>query len=186
MISYTVVRSNRKTLALQVRPDGVTVRAPRRCTDAEIERFVSSRTEWIEKTLTKLKMRRQRLEAVDPLSEEELRSIRAEARRVIPERVKYYASLAGVTYRSITIRLQRTRWGSCSSRGTLSFNCLLMLTPPEVLDSVIVHELCHLKEMNHSKRFYEEVLRIYPDYYRWNKWLRENGDVLMRRARGDA
>ncbi|MBR4241372.1 MAG: M48 family metallopeptidase, partial [Eubacterium sp.] len=74
-----------------------------------------------------------------------------------------------------------TKWGSCSSKGNLNFNCLLMLTPPEVIDSVVVHELCHRKEMNHSKRFYDEVLRVYPDYKKWNKWLKDNGSAIMNR-----
>ena len=84
----------------------------------------------------------------------------------------------------LTIRNQRTRWGSCSGKKNLNFNCLLMLAPPEVLDSVVVHELCHILEMNHSKRFYAHVLRVYPDYYRDHKWLKEHGTELMRRMTG--
>ena len=89
------------------------------------------------------------------------------ARRCIPERVRYYAPKVGVDYCSITIRCQKFRWGSCSGRGNLSFNCLLMLTPPEVIDSVVVHELCHRKEMNHSAAFYAHVLRVFPEYRTW-------------------
>jgi predicted metal-dependent hydrolase len=59
-----------------------------------------------------------------------------------------------------------------------------MLTPPEVIDSVVVHELCHRKEMNHSKRFYAEVLRVFPDYYRWNGWLKKNGTAILRQMTG--
>ena len=80
--------------------------------------------------------------------------------------VKYYAPLLGVTYGRITIRNQRSRCGSCSGKKNLKFNCLLKLTPSEVIDSVIVHELAHLKEMNHSDRFYAEVLRVFPDYWK--------------------
>jgi predicted metal-dependent hydrolase len=85
----------------------------------------------------------------------------------------------GVDYRRITIRSQKTRWGSCSSSGNLNFNCLLLLAPPEVLDYVVVHELCHRKEMNHSPRFWAEVGRVLPDYKKRNKWLKENGSRLM-------
>ena len=91
----------------------------------------------------------------------------------------HYAPLVGVSYGRITIRCQRTRWGSCSSKGNLNFNCLLMLAPPEVLDCIVVHELCHRKEMNHSQRFYAEVLRVMPDYRERYKWLKENGHMLM-------
>ena len=81
----------------------------------------------------------------------------------------------------MTIRNQKTRWGSCSSNGRLNFNCLLMLAPREVLDSVVVHELCHLKEMNHSDRFYAEVYRVFPEYDRCSRWLKTDGTVLLAR-----
>lgn len=112
---------------------------------------------------------------------DEIQALADKALKVIPERVKYYAPKVGVTYGRITIRNQRSRWGSCSAKGNLNFNCLLMLTPPEVIDSVVVHELCHRKEMNHSDRFYAEVLRVFPEYHKWNKWLKENGSTLMQR-----
>ena len=118
------------------------------------------------------------------LTRQEIEALAREAARVIPERVAYFAPKVGVTYGRITIRNQRSRWGSCSSKGNLNFNCLLMLAPPEVLDSVVVHELCHRLEMNHSKRFYAHVLRVYPDYYRDHKWLKEHGTELMRRMTG--
>ena len=120
-------------------------------------------------------------EACQPLSEEDLKALADQAAKTIPERVRYYAPLIGVTYGKITIRNQRTRWGSCSSKGNLNFNCLLMLAPPEVLDSVVVHELCHRKEMNHSKQFYEEVRRVFPEYDKWNGWLKTYGPDLMKR-----
>ena len=112
----------------------------------------------------------------------EIDELMREARRVIPERVAFFAPLAGVDYGKITIRCQKTRWGSCTSKGNLNFNCLLMLAPPEILDSVVVHELCHRKQMNHSKKFYEEVLRVMPDYRVRQKWLREHGAELLKHA----
>ncbi|MBQ6684544.1 MAG: M48 family metallopeptidase, partial [Firmicutes bacterium] len=92
-------------------------------------------------------------------------------------RVAHYAPLVGVDYGRITIRNQKTRWGSCSSQGNLNFNCLLMLFPDEVIDSVVVHELCHRKHMNHSAKFYKEVERVFPEYRKWHQWLNENGKV---------
>lgn len=123
-------------------------------------------------------------EPATPLTSEEIRELADKALNVIPERVAYYAPKVGVTYGRITIRNQRTRWGSCSAKGNLNFNCLLMLTPPEVIDSVVVHELCHRKEMNHSKRFYDEVLRVYPNYFECDRWLKKNGGAIMRRMTG--
>ena len=90
----------------------------------------------------------------------------------------------GVTYGKITIRNQKTRWGSCSKTGNLNFNCLLMLAPPQVLDAVVVHELAHRKEMNHSPRFYREIEKVYPEYEKWNRWLKENGAILLKRMSG--
>jgi predicted metal-dependent hydrolase len=110
-----------------------------------------------------------------------MQQLARQAARVIPARAAFYAPLIGVTFGRITIRFQRTRWGSCSSKGNLNFNALLMLAPPEVLDSVVVHELCHRKEMNHSERFYREVLRVFPEYHRWHGWLKENGSSLLAR-----
>ena len=176
MQPYTLIRSNRKTIAIELRPGEIIVRAPVYATKEQINAHVRSREQWIRK-------HQQTLPPVEPLSMEEVRALAEQALKTIPPRVAHYARLLGVTYGRITIRNQRTRWGSCSSKGNLNFNCMLMLTPPEVVDSVIVHELCHLKEMNHSDRFYREVLRVYPDYWRWDKWLKENGELIMMRLK---
>ena len=173
---YEIVRSARKTIGIEVKQGKVTVRAPRTALKRDIEAFVRLKEAWILKHLEK-----QREAAdVEALSEEALKRLADEALRVIPERVAYYALLIGVDYGRITVRNQRTRWGSCSSQGNLNFNCLLVLTPVEVMDSVIVHELCHRKEMNHSKRFYDEVLKVYPEYHKWHGWLKDNGGRLLR------
>lgn len=100
----------------------------------------------------------------------------------IPKRVKTFAPIVGVDYGRITIRTQKTRWGSCSSKGNLNFNCLLMAMPEEIRDYVVVHELCHRKQMNHSDKFWAEVEKILPDYKERRKWLRDNGEKIMNRA----
>ena len=182
-LTYEVKRSGRKTLSLSVRPDGtLLVRAPAWLPEREIRRFLLAKREWIRKTVSKMKEAAERADAEEPFSEEELKDMARRAAEIIPERVAHYAGLIGVTYGRITIRCQKTRWGSCSSKGNLNFNCLLMKTPPEVLDSVVVHELCHRKEMSHSPRFYAEVLRVYPEYRKWERWLKENGRALMARV----
>lgn len=110
---------------------------------------------------------------------EEIEQLREQARKLVTERVRYYAPIIGVTYGQIAIRTQRTRWGSCGSKGNLNFNCLLALVPPEVLDYVVVHELCHRKELNHSECFWREVERFLPDYTVRKRWLKENGAKLI-------
>ena len=181
---YEILRSGRKTISLQMTGHGLVVRAPYAATAAQIREAVDRHADWIGKQRKKLEETERRLSAAGKLTAEELRALAEQARTVIPERVAHYAPLAGVTYGRITIRNQRTRWGSCSAAGNLNFNCLLMLAPPQVLDSVVVHELCHRREPNHSQRFYAQVLRVYPDYRRWDRWLKENGPALMRRMTG--
>ena len=180
-----VIKSNRKTISLQVRRDGTTVvRAPLRMSETEIRKFIESHRDWLEKNLEKVQAIREEMPEVKRLTREELNDLADQALKVIPERVAYYAPKIGVTYGRITIRNQKTRWGSCSAKGNLNFNCLLMLTPPEVIDSVVVHELCHRKHMNHSDQFYAEILKVYPEYHKWRKWLKQNGDQILMRVTG--
>ncbi|MCC8028974.1 MAG: M48 family metallopeptidase [Lachnospiraceae bacterium] len=183
-MKYRVIRSGRKTAAIQVTEEGVVVRVPQRMTDAEVMRFVIEHEDWIRKHQALMEQELKNRPQAECLTMDEIRALADRALQVIPERVRHYAPLVGVTYGRITIRNQRSRWGSCSAKGNLNFNCLLMLAPPEVLDSVVVHELCHRKEMNHSEAFYAEVLRVFPEYHKWNNWLKENGNMLMRRMTG--
>ncbi|MGN1117026.1 MAG: M48 family metallopeptidase [Acutalibacteraceae bacterium] len=181
-MNYELIRSNRKTVSIEIKNGRIIVRAPMRMKEKEIELILNENKSRIEKSLIKSAKTEKAAQAEGMLSKEEINALTLEAKKIIPERAAYYAEIIGVSYGKITIRTQRTRWGSCSSKGNLNFNCLLMLTPPQVIESVIVHELCHLKEMNHSKRFYAEVYKAYPEYDKWNKWLKDNGPVIMRRA----
>ena len=174
-----MIRSRRRTICAEIRDGKLIIRAPMFAGSAEIRRFIAEKQKWIEKHLARA--RAAEAAAGTKLTMAELRALAEEAARVIPRRAAYYAPLIGVQYGRITIRNQRTRWGSCSSQGNLNFNCLLMLTPPEVLDSVVVHELCHRKEMNHSALFYAEVTRVFPEYRKWQGWLKEHGAELLAR-----
>ena len=180
-IRFTVVRSRRKTLAVEIGPKGMIVRAPMGARDSEIRSFIAQNRGWIEAHLQKAEERQKAAAQVPKLTNGELHALADQALKIIPERVRFYAERIGVTYGRITIRNQRTKWGSCTSQGNLNFNCLLMLAPPEVLDSIVVHELCHRKVMNHSRAFYDEVLRVFPEYPKCQQWLKENGPLLMAR-----
>lgn len=103
---------------------------------------------------------------------------RKAAKEYFPKRVAYFHTFTGGDFKKITIRDQKTRWGSCSSSGTLSFNYRLMYAPPRVLDYVVVHELCHLTHMNHSKAFWAMVASIMPEYKIYRQWLKEHGQEL--------
>ena len=177
-----VIRSSRKTMVLEIIKDGtILVRAPYRMPESEIRRFIQEKSDWIEKHVQRIEERQRTLPPVEGLTMKDIRKLADQASVVIPKRVEYFAEKIPVTYGRITIRNQKTRWGSCSGKGNLNFNCLLMLAPPEVLDYVVVHELCHRKEMNHSERFWREVENILPDYRERKKWLKENGGRLIAR-----
>ena len=181
-MKVTVIRSNRKTVAIQVNSDlSVTVRAPYSASEKDIEEILKKKEAWISRHIEKIKKTKERFEAepTEKLTRETVIALAEEALKVIPERVEYFAKVIGVTYGKITVRNQKTRWGSCSSKGNLNFNCLLMLAPPEVLDYVVVHELCHRKQMNHSKAFWLEVEKVLPNYKEVRKWLKEEGSQMI-------
>ena len=172
--------------AIEITPElQVVVRAPAQMPVREINAFVQEKDDWIRAHLQRMAEKKRLREQCreQALSKEELQELAAQAMKLIPQKVRYYAPIIGVTYGRITIRNQRTRWGSCSGKGNLNFNCLLLLMPEEVLDYVVVHELCHRKEMNHSARFWEEVEKILPDYRQRRKWLKDNGGRIMDRNR---
>lgn len=177
-IPYTLIRSKRKTISIVVKPNGeVEVRCPSRCSKREVDAFVVSKEDWIRKHLETIAARPQQ----PILTAEELRTLAQEAASVLPGRVRIFAGQMGVSVGRITICSQKTRWGSCSPKGNLNFNCLLMLAPEEVRDYVVIHELCHRKEMNHSAAFWAEVERYCPDYRVHRKWLKDNGASLIAR-----
>ena len=182
-MKYRIIRSKRKSIGLEITDDGLLVRAPMRAGRREIERMIASHEKWINKKMASYRQSQASAQAKGLLSEDDMQRLTKQAKEYIPRRVAYYAPLLGVHPGRITIRKQKTRWGSCSAKGNLNFNCLLMLTPPETIDSVVVHELCHLIEMNHSDKFYAAVLGVFPDYRKHHTWLREHGPEIMARAK---
>jgi len=175
-LTYRVIRSKRRTAAIEISRQGeILVRCPLSMPDDAIEDLVNSHRLWIEKHLALVPPTEQQ----QKLSPEELEALGKKAVTVFPERVAHFAEIMGVSYSRITIRTQRTKWGSCSSKGNLNFNVLLMLAPPEVLDYIVVHELCHRKELNHSPKFWAEVEKVMPRYRDQEAWLKENGAMLM-------
>ncbi len=177
-----IIRSRRKTIALQIGENGrLIVRTPLRCSQNEISGIIRKNIKWIEKHITIEAERKKALDGLPPFTQQDIRDMVQKALAVIPCRVEYYAKELGVTYGRITIRNQKTRWGSCTSKGNLNFNCLLAAAPPEALDSVVVHELCHRLHMDHSKAFYADVYKVFPEYDKWDKWLKKEGVLLIKR-----
>ena len=165
-IRVQVIRSGRKSLGMEVRPDGtVLARIPARLSDRKLKAFIEKQQDWILKKVDQVKKRADartkiKVPSVDALSDAEIQKIKDK----IADRVKYYCAVMQVTVGRITIRNQKTRWGSCSSAGNVNFNYRLYYLPDELLDYVVVHELAHRRHMDHSKEFWSEVARYCPDY----------------------
>lgn len=181
-MDYEIIYSTRKTLAIQITPKGQTlVRAPYGLSKDRILEFLYQKREWVvRKKEEALAAQEQKARCERIIMTEKERAFYIKrARDILRQRVDYYAPRMGVTYGRLTVREQRTRFGSCSSKGNLSFNWKLILMPEEVLDYVVVHELAHRKMMNHSKQFYAIVQGVLPDYKSRQQWLKENGAGIL-------
>ena len=171
-----VIRSKRRTISIEISdPEVVVVRAPKRCPDRDIARFLQEKELWIYDNLEKMARIQKEARSSPALTTADIRQLAREAAVKLPPMVRTWAERMGVTYGRITIRNQKTRWGSCSAKGNLNFNCLLMLQPEELQTYVVIHELAHRIEMNHSKAFWDIVSRYDPAYKIHRKKLKEAG-----------
>ena len=188
-IEYRLIRSRRRTICIEVTSGGeIVVKAPYYASKKEIEDFLMRKVEWIgekrQEVFDRLIGEDGTPVVLETIGEDQIRELSGKMKKEFVPRVRNFASAMGITVGRISIRNQKTRWGSCSSEGNLNFNCLLMLAPESVRDYVIVHELCHRLEMNHSKRFWDLVSSYIPDYKQSIKWLDTEGKTLMLRAFG--
>lgn len=179
-ITFKLIRSRRKSLAIQLQKDGtVLARAPLKMSEASIRAFIREKKPWIVLHQEKLRMRKEEESIFSGVTETELQALKKQAADRFAERTTFFAKIIGVSYGKITVRDQKTRWGSCSRIGNLNYNFRLILAPAEVLDYVVVHELCHRKQMNHSALFWKEVEKVLPDYQERRRWLKTEGWRLM-------
>ena len=170
-MDYEIIYSKRKTLGLEVKPNlKIIVHAPYRLDKKYIDDFVQSKSDWINRTLEKLSSR-----TVNPyrFSDVEINEMKKKTLSVVIPKVEYYSSLMNVKPKRISASSAKRRFASCSSKGTLSFSFRLCLYPEEAIDYVVVHELAHMKEMNHSKKFWAVVEKYMPDYKTRRKLLKE-------------
>lgn len=175
--------TNRKSISIQIKENlSIQVRAPLYTNPKQVDAFIEQHKDWIYDKWVALQSRLPIKEILSPAQEKHVKTLenkfRKAAKNYIPYRVEYFHKFTGGNYTSITIRDQKSRWGSCSSKGTLSFNYRLMMAPSHILDYVVVHELCHLTHLNHSKEFWAMVGSIIPDYKECKKWLKEHGNEL--------
>ena len=169
-VTYTVIRSNRRSLSLEITRDvRVLVRAPLRCSQAEVERFVLKHQDWLYNHLEK---QHKRMEAYPEPAENERIDLISRAKADLPKRVVHYSSIMGLTPSGITITSAKTRFGSCGPKNRLCFSWRLMLYPDAAIDYVVVHELAHIVHKNHSGQFYAMIERFLPDYKDRRKLLK--------------
>jgi len=170
MVSYELIRSRRKTLALEITPDcRVLVRAPLHLAQNRIDAFVERHTDWIERHL---EQQRQKTARMPPPTEAEIEALKAKARAILPEKVAFWSQKMGLTPTGLKITTARKRFGSCSGKNSLCFSCFLMRYPEEAVDLVVVHELCHIKVKNHSRDFYALLEQVLPDHKERKKLLK--------------
>lgn len=158
-------------MSLQVRNGEVIVKAPIFVFDAAIKDFVNKHIDWI-----KSKLEQDKNKII--YSSKQVLESKQKAKNYIFPKVEELAQKFWLKYNSIKITSAKTRWGSCTSKKNLNFSYRLILTTPKVIDYVIVHELAHLKHMNHSKRFWSEVESMMPDYKESEKWLKKHWSLI--------
>lgn len=176
-MQYDLIRSARKTIAIQIKPDGtIVVRAPLYMTESRINAFISEKSFWVEKNVNKM-----RSAVLPKYTESETENFIVRAKELLPHIAEHFSEIIGVTFKKINVKKARTLWGSCTVKGVINLNCLLVNLPKEITDYVVIHELCHLRHMNHSRAFWEEVKKYCPDYKYRRKWLKENGGKFLQR-----
>lgn len=168
-MDFEIVYSKRKTVAIKIENGHIIVKAPKSISRKEIKSIVEKHREWIEKALAREKTKREKYES---LSESEIKLLKAQARIYLTTLCERYSKIMNLSYNRITITSAKKRFGSCSSNKNISFSYLLMLYPERAREYVVVHELAHLLEMNHSKAFYEIIEKYLPDYKERKKLLK--------------
>ena len=170
MEPYELIRSRRKTLALEITKDcRVVVRAPLRMSEKRIQAFVESHGDWITRHLER---RRERAASLPPPpTEEEIEALKARARAELPPKIAFWSGKMGVRPTGFKVTAAKKRYGSCSGKNSLCFSCFLMNCPEEAVELVVVHELCHIREKNHGPGFYALLERYLPDWRERKKLL---------------
>ena len=170
-----IIRSKRKTLALEITSDAsLIIRAPKLMPVFLIKKFVKKKENWISKKQKLIEVRNSEIKTFGPKKQ----ISKTQARQIIAPRVQYYASILKFKYQNIKITSAQKRWGSCSVQNNLNFPQRLALAPQEIIDYVVVHELCHIKHKNHSKNFWSEVEKLMPNYKKHRKWLKNKGYLI--------
>ena len=169
-MEYKVIYSDRKTVNISVKDGSVVIKAPKRIKKEELLRIIEKHKAWIDKAVIREREKREKYETLD---ENEIKALKKSAREYLTEKCEYFSKLMGLEYNRITITSAKTRFGACTSAKNISFSYRLMLYPEPAREYVVVHELAHLIEMNHSKKFYAIIEKYLPDYKERKKLLKK-------------
>ena len=169
-MNLEIIYSNRKTISITVKEGRVIVRAPRGISQARIDSFIDKNLAWIEK---RIEITKNQHDPIASMTDAQIKQLRELARTYLTKKTEEYSKIMGLKFGRITITGAKTRFGSCSSKGNISYSYRLMLYPEAAIDYVVVHELAHLVEMNHSRRFYAIVVKVLPDYKERVKLLKK-------------
>ena len=162
VFDYTLVRSERKSVAIQVDENcNITVRAPLRLSQKEIDKILLNKKSWLEKTIIS---QREKKKNIKEYTDEDIKLLRQKAKEILPAKVEYYAKIMQVKPACVKINSAKKRYGSCSGTNNLNFSLYLMDKDERFIDYVVVHELAHIKHHNHSKDFYNFIEAFMPDY----------------------
>ena len=160
-MEYKVIYSKRKTVSIAIENCVPVIKAPIGTDEETLRKIVLKHSSWIAKHV---EQQRKKAALFKDLTDDDIKVIKKEAKRYFAEKTEYYAKMMGIDYGRITITSAQKRFGSCSSKGNISFSYRLMLYPEAAREYVVVHELAHRREMNHSKRFYDIIAKVMPDY----------------------
>jgi len=175
-IEYTLVRSKRsRSIRISITPDGLVMTVPAHRNIELGESFIHRKAQWI---LDKMEYFKKQDIVTTRVSKSDMARLRNEARVLVTRRLEYFNQFYGFTYKKITIRNQKSRWGSCSKEGNINFSYKLAILPPRLSDYIVVHELCHLGELNHSENFWKLVGKTMPDYKSYRKELHKTRIVI--------
>jgi len=175
---YVVKRSKRKSISLEVTSSySVLVRAPKSMSDYRIRTFIENHEKWVLKRLSEKRKQEDELRRYS-FSKDEIVEYKSVVEKRIIERVGVRSKELVVKYNKVRISNAKKRWGSCSGKRTISINWRLVFAPQKTLDYVVVHELLHLKHMNHSKKYWKAVEKVIPKYKKHKKWLKDHEYIL--------
>lgn len=165
-------------MSISVHPGGeVVVTVPKHISAAQADAFVQKKKEWIEKKVKLMEKYSPKVKIT--LNKNEITALKQKARAFVEEKLPLFNKHYKYSWNTVAIRRQKTRWGSCSKKGNLNFNYKIALLPENLADYIVVHELCHLGEFNHSERFWALVAQTIPDYKERKRTLKINGTIFQ-------